>query len=73
MPIIVLRVVPIGTSTRPMLFISPVSANTFVPLLFSVPILANQSPPLRIILGTLANVSTLFITVGLPQRPFWAG
>ena len=38
-------VVPIGTSTRPVLRILPASAKTFVPLLFSVPIAANQSAP----------------------------
>ena len=36
-------VVPIGTSTSPVLRILPARAKTLVPLLFSVPIAANQS------------------------------
>src|ERR1039458_6422614 len=67
------RVVPIGTSMRPVLVILPASANTLVPLLFSVPMLANQSAPLRIIGATLANVSTLLISVGLAHKPLSAG
>ena len=35
-----LSVLPIGTSTRPVLTTSPASANTFVTLLFSLPIFA---------------------------------
>ena len=62
-----------GTSTRPMLFSAPESANTFVPLLFSVPRLANQSAPCRMIGGMLAKVSTLFRTDGRCQRPLTAG
>ena len=71
------RVVPIGTSTRPVLRILPARAKTLVPLLFSVPMPANQSAPLRMIGGTLAKVSTLLISVGhAPQaraRPGRAG
>src|ERR1035438_10525213 len=67
------RVVPIGTSIRPVLLILPASANTFVPLLFSVPMLANQSAPLRMIGATLANVSTLLISVGQAHKPLSAG
>ena len=63
------RVVPIGTSIRPVLVILPASANTFVPLLFSVPMPANQSAPLRMIGATLANVSTLLISVGQAPQP----
>ena len=48
------RVVPIGTSTRPVLWILPPSAKTLVPLLFSVPIEANHSGPFRMICGMLA-------------------
>jgi mRNA-degrading endonuclease toxin of MazEF toxin-antitoxin module len=48
------RVVPMGTSTRPVLLILPPRANTLVPLLFSVPMLANQSAPFRMIWATLA-------------------
>src|SRR3990172_4947277 len=69
----VLSGVPMGTSTRPMLFSAPERANTFVPLLFSVPRLANQSAPLRMMGGTLAKVSTLLSTDGRCQRPFTAG
>ena len=66
-------VVPIGTSTRPVLLILPPNAKTLVPLLFSVPIELKNSAPLRIICGMLANVSTLFSVVGLPKRPLTAG
>ncbi len=66
-------VIPIGTSTKPLLFIFPVKAKTFVPLLFSVPIELNLSAPFKIIQGTLAKVSTLFMHVGLPQSPDTAG
>src|SRR5690606_41853243 len=68
-----LRVIPIGTSTNPVLFILPLNANTFVPLLFWVPIEENHSAPLEIIEATFENVSTLFITVGLPNNPASAG
>ena len=67
------RVVPIGTSIRPVLLTSPVSAKVFVPFEVSVPICENQSAPLRRITGTLAKVSTLLINVGLPNRPLFAG
>ena len=63
------RVIPIGTSTKPVLLILPTSENTFVPLLSSVPILANQPAPLLIITGTVVQVSTLFIMVGFPHSP----
>ena len=62
-----------GTSTKPVLTTLPERAKTFVPLLFSVPMEAYQSAPLRIICRMAAKVSTLLITVGWPQRPFWAG
>src|SRR5512137_3022254 len=62
-------VVPIGTSTMPLLAILPVSPNTAVPLLPSVPIPANQSAPLSIIRGTLASVLRLFVHVGNPHSP----
>ena len=45
------RVVPMGTSTRPVLLILPPRANTLVPLLFSVPMEANQSAPVEDDLG----------------------
>ena len=48
------RVIPIGTSIRPVLWTRPVRAKTLVPLLLLVPIPANQSAPLRRIVGTLA-------------------
>ena len=67
------RVVPIGTSTRPVLLILPPSANTLVPALFSVPMLRNHCGPLRKICGMLAYVSTLFRTVGFWNRPLSAG
>src|SRR4030042_1666281 len=68
-----LRVIPIGTSTSPVLFTFPAKAKTLVPLLVSVPIPAYHSGPLSIILATLAQVSTLLILVGFPQRPETAG
>ena len=58
------RVMPMGTSIRPVFWTRPARAKTFVPLLFSVPMRANQSPPLRRMGGMLANVSTLLISVG---------
>ena len=67
------RVVPIGTSIRPECLTLPVSAKTFVPLEVAVPILPNHSPPLRMMTGMLASVSTLLMTVGLPQSPLTAG
>ena len=68
-----LKVVPIGTSIRPVLLTSPVNAKVFVPFDFSVPIELNQSAPFRIIGATLARVSTLLIKVGLPNKPLLAG
>src|SRR5664280_3617859 len=64
---------PIGTSTRPVLRIAPARANTLVPLLRPVPMAANHLGPRRRIGATLAHVSTLLISVGLPQRPCCAG
>ena len=67
------RLVPIGTSTRPVRRTAPERENTLVPLLVSVPIAANHSAPRRRIAGTTARVSTLLIRVGAPQSPDWAG
>ena len=67
------RLVPIGTSTRPVWRTAPERANTLVPRLPSVPIAAYQAPPSRRIVGTAAKVSTLLIRVGAPHRPAWAG
>src|SRR5512139_3147646 len=67
------RVMPIGTSARPVLLILPVRQNTLLPLLFSVPLEAYQSPPFLMMNGTLAKVSTLFRQVGFIHRPLWAG
>ena len=58
-------VVPIGTSTRPVLLILPTSEKIFVPLLPAVPMEAYQSAPLLMMNGTLAQVSTLLRFVGL--------
>ena len=41
------RVMPIGTSTRPVLATLPASEKTLVPLLFSVPIAANHAAPVE--------------------------
>jgi len=45
---------PIGTSTKPVLFTLPVRANTAQPLERSVPRSANHSAPWTMIGGTLA-------------------
>ncbi len=58
-------VIPIGTSTRPVLLILPTREKIFVPLLPSVPIEAYQSAPRSMMNGTFAQVSTLFRFVGL--------
>ena len=68
-------VMPIGTSTRPVLFTLPTSEKILVPVLPAVPIELNHSAPLIIIRGTLAHVSTLFRFVGLFHKPLtdvWA-
>jgi len=64
-----LRVVPIGTSIRPVLLILPVRAKALVPGLVGVPKDRNHSMPLFIMGATLAKVSTLFSTVGQSKRP----
>ncbi len=58
-------VIPIGTSTRPVLLILPTSEKIFVPVLPGVPIEAYHSAPLTMIGGTFAHVSTLLRQVGL--------
>ena len=67
------RVVPIGTSTSPVLCILPPRANTLVPFDFSVPMALNHSGPFKIICGILASVSTLLRIDGFPNSPFCAG
>ncbi len=67
------RVMPMGTSTRPVFTTLPERAKTLVPLLFSVPIAASHSGPLLKMWRTVAKVSTLLMIVGLPQRPRTAG
>ena len=66
-------VMPIGTSTSPVLRTLPTREKTFVPLLPSVPMLRNQSTPLLMISGTLAQVSTLLRLDGLSQSPLLRG
>src|SRR4030042_3976707 len=61
------RLMPMGTSTRPVLRISPTRGKTLVPLQLSVPTEANQAAPLLMMCGTLAQVSTLLMLVGLPR------
>src|SRR4030043_1234220 len=63
------RVMPMGTSTRPVFFTCPTREKIFVPLLFSVPIEENHLLPFSMIRGTLAQVSTLLRFVGFPQSP----
>ena len=67
------RVVPMGTSTRPVLVTFPERAKTLVPLLVGVPMELNHSHPLRKIWRMLARVSTLLMIVGFCQRPLLAG
>src|SRR5208283_1136511 len=67
------RVIPMGTSIRPVFLIFPVKANTFVPFDFSVPYDANQDAPLVRIAVTFAKVSTLLMMVGLLHNPFCVG
>ena len=66
------NVIPMGTSTSPVLFTLPTSEKILVPLLPSVPMLANQSAPRLIIRGTLAQVSTLLRLLGLSPIPLTA-
>ena len=64
------RVVPMGTSMRPVFTTLPVRAKALVPGLFSVPMERYHFAPLRMMRGTVEKVSTLFSTVGLAHRPF---
>src|SRR5665811_989094 len=66
------RVMPMGTSTRPVFTILPTREKILVPLLLSVPTWVNQSAPWLMISGTFAQVSTLFSTLGLSQTPLTA-
>src|SRR4030042_1194668 len=67
-----LRLIPIGTSTSPVLFTLPTKANILVPLLPAVPMLVNHFAPLFTMRGTLAQVSTLFRLLGYPLTPLTA-
>src|SRR4051812_11920306 len=69
----VLRVVPRGISTRPVLLTLPTSEKTLVPALFVLPVSLNQAGPLVTMGAMLYQVSTLLMLVGMPQRPFCAG
>ena len=62
-------VMPMGTSTSPVLLTLPTRLKTLVPFEPSVPMEANQSAPRSMMAGTLAQVSTLLSVVGLSQRP----
>ena len=62
------RLMPMGTSTRPVFSILPTRLKTLVPLEPSVPMPANQAPPRLTMCGTLAQVSTLFRVVGQPAQ-----
>ena len=64
------RVVPMGTSMRPVFTTLPVRAKALVPGLPSVPMDRYQAEPFRMMRGTLEKVSTLFRTVGRAHRPF---
>src|SRR5215216_6380697 len=63
------NVPPNGTSYNPGLATSPETQNSLGPVDFSVPILRYSSDPLARIKGTLQRVSTLLMTVGLPNKP----
>ncbi|MBA7678163.1 hypothetical protein ES703_86435 [subsurface metagenome] len=63
------RVVPMGTSTSPVLTILPARAKTAVPGLSFVPVTVNHSTPFLIIGGMKASVLTLLTTVGFPKSP----
>ena len=54
-------------------FTVPERQMSRVPPDFSVPIPANHAAPFSMIAGTAAKVSTLFTTVGAPNRPTTAG
>ncbi len=72
------KVIPMGTSTRPVLRISPTKEKTLVPeepfqgfsLTSPLPMEANHWAPFWIITGILAQVSTLFNIVGLSRYPY---
>src|SRR4030067_206109 len=64
-----LRLIPMGTSTRPVLLMLPTREKILVPLLPLVPMLEYHSAPLLIINGTLAQVSTLLRLLGCPHSP----
>src|SRR5216117_2283886 len=62
-----LSVVPRGTSTIPGRLTWPERPKSLVPP--PPPRLANQAPPSATMDGTAQSVSTLLMTVGLPQSP----
>ena len=68
-----LRVTPMGISTNPACTIFPTTENIAVPGLLFVPIPLNHFPPFSTMGGIDAKVLTLFITVGFPHKPLWAG
>ena len=63
------RVIPMGTSTKPVLLTLPTSEKILVPLLLSVPMELNQRAPRLMIRGTFAKVSTLLRMLGRFQTP----
>src|SRR5512137_204554 len=63
------RLMPMGTSTRPVLLTLPTREKILVPLLLSVPREENQSLPQLIMRGTLAQVSTLLSRLGRFHTP----
>ncbi len=58
------RVIPMGTSTRPVFLTLPVRAKTLVPGEFSVPMLLNHALPFSTMGGTQAYVSMLLRLLG---------
>src|SRR5512137_3154593 len=63
------RLMPMGTSTRPVLLTFPTSEKILVPLLLSVPMEENHSAPRLMMIGILAQVSTLLSRLGRFQTP----
>src|SRR3990172_1083120 len=64
---------PKGTSYTPGRATSPDTQNSLVPGDFAVPSWRYSAAPFRVTYGTLHRVSTLLMTVGLPNNPWVVG
>lgn len=67
------RLMPSGTSTRPVLATWPTSEKTTVPLLPGAPSAAYHAAPRAMIAGIMAHDLTLLMTVGIRHSPATAG